>query len=181
MYYILPISFICGYSLGYYKLVDKWIKISQNIKKINDSKRLCCNRDSLNDSTVNKNDKPLPKYENHYITGLKTLFEAICVTGYQKLNKSVKKIDKKTYEITYKINNKFYKFRQIVKRGPCPFTKIVDENDRDITDIIKLYAGPCYNFHNQSITPKYFDCKRIMICYNNDSKIIFREDDEIII
>lgn len=165
MYYILPISFICGYSIGYYKLFNKWMRISNNIKKINE-----------------QNDKEkLPKYENHYVTGLKTLFEAICVSGFQKLNKCVKKIDKKTYEITYKINNKIYKFRQNIKRGPCPFAKVVDENDKNITNIFKIYAGPSYDFHNQTITPQYLNCKQIMIYYNNDSKIIFRENEKIII
>ena len=96
------------------------------------------------------------------------------------IDNRVVKIDKNLYEISYIINDKQYKMFIKPLKGPKPYSKIIDENDKDITEEIEAYLGPCYDFHKFKVTPRHFSKKRIIIHKYDNEKDIF-EDEQIII
>lgn len=51
--------------------------------------------------------------------------------------------------------------------------------NNDITDELKLYAGPYFNFHGISTTPEYLDYEQINIIYLDGCKKTFIKDDII--
>jgi hypothetical protein len=95
----------------------------------------------------------------------------------QYANNSVVKINKNTYEVSYIVNGKKYKFYVKVCKGPNPISKVLAD-DNIITEEFMLYYGPSYNFHNISYTPEFFKCKKMLIHINND-ELIFHDKDEI--
>lgn len=71
----------------------------------------------------------------------------------QYLNTTVICIDKNTYEVSYVINKKLYKFHTYVKRGPVPILHIFDQDANDVTRDVLPYMGPKYNGHTIASTP----------------------------
>ena len=79
----------------------------------------------------------------------------------QYLNKTLCKIDKNTYEITYKVNGRIYKMIVKPNRGPGIVDKIFNENNEDITEKIVPYLGPNNNWHNNIFYVDFFDYEKL--------------------
>lgn len=62
-------------------------------------------------------------------------------------------IGKHKYEVQYYINDKMYRFRTQIRRGPKRVRKILDRQQNDITCDLMSYIGPNEDCHNQSLTP----------------------------
>ena len=94
-------------------------------------------------------------------TGLLTItwfsFMLICKALYisflQYMNNSVKKINSKTYEITYVVNGRLHKMLVTPAFGPDPILQVSNEHEHDITDSIVPYLGPCRDWHHRPFTP----------------------------
>jgi|UniRef100_A0A6C0J1T9 hypothetical protein len=114
-----------------------------------------------------------------YLESIKIVFNAKYLKFTQYLNNSSKKIDKKTYLVTYYIEGKQYKMLVKPKKGPNPILKILDENEIDITQEILPYMGPNLNWHNYPVTPDFFNKKNISFEYNNQNKLTFNYTDII--
>jgi hypothetical protein len=109
------------------------------------------------------------------------LFESYYINLLQSLNKSFIKIDKNTFEITYILHGKIYKILVQNPRGPCKIEKIIDQNEKNIDDLVFPYIGPVGNFHNCIFTPKFFKCSSIYF-YNFDGTVEkFNDNDHIIL
>jgi hypothetical protein len=105
----------------------------------------------------------------------------------QKLNKSVIQIDKTTYEITYLLKNKLYKFRTKVLRGPvnavveilgsnsCEGEEQVFEEAKEI----EPYLGPNLNFHNTFYTPADFGYKKLIFVLEDGTEQTFSDKEMI--
>jgi hypothetical protein len=65
----------------------------------------------------------------------------------------IRKPDSPHIDIIYYDGHDMYTVRFIKRRGPRPFTRVLDENGMDITDIFIKFLGPCNNFHNIITTP----------------------------
>jgi hypothetical protein len=109
-----------------------------------------------------------------YIRSLRIIIIAIYLNILQKINNKVLKIDKKTYELTYHLEDKTYKMLFKVKRGPVPISKIFDENQLDVTEEILPYLGPNYDWHNFKITPSFFGKKSLTFIKQNEDQVIFK-------
>ena len=96
---------------------------------------------------------------------------------------NVKRIDNKTFEITYYINKIKYVLVTRIKRGPNSINRISDENDEDITNLVLPYLGPnidCHHNSNKRITPNFFGKKQLYFSLDNDiSPIFFNQEENI--
>lgn len=101
-------------------------------------------------STRNKNKLTI------IIISLKLICQAIWITFLQKVNKTIKKINRNKYELTYVIEGKIYKMIVTVSRGPSPVLQIINDKNDDVTSQIVPYLGPNYNWHNTKFTPESF-------------------------
>lgn len=90
------------------------------------------------------------------IISLKLIFQAIWVSFLQSTNKTVKKINKNKYELTYVVEGKVYKLIVNVTRGPSPVLQIIDNLNNDVSSEITPFLGPNYNWHNTQFTPDFF-------------------------
>lgn len=103
------------------------------------------------------------------------------LTIAQKLNKSLVKIDKTTYELTYVINGIQYVLHIKVKKGPKTLIQALDKNDTDITEKIQAYLGPMENFHGQVFTPEFFGTDELTVSLSSGEDRTFHKDDQIVL
>lgn len=101
------------------------------------------------------------------------------LTLCQKLNKSVVKLGKNRYTVTYVINGIQYSMDVQVKRGPKKLLQALDSDDNDITEVIQSYLGPMENFHGHSYTPEFFGTGEITISLSSGDELVFRGDETI--
>lgn len=87
---------------------------------------------------------------------LKLIFQAIWISFLQATNKTVRKLNKNKYEITYIVEGKLYKLVVNVTRGPSPVLQVINNTNDDVTSEIVPYLGPTYNWHNTAFTPEFF-------------------------
>jgi hypothetical protein len=97
----------------------------------------------------------------------------------QKLNQSVEKIDKNTYEITYSIGARLYKFRTKTQKGMSNILQIIDSDNNDVTELIEPYIGPHRDFHNCEYTPHLLNFKSLTFNFNDGESTTFIEHDKI--
>lgn len=103
--------------------------------------------------------------------------KAMYINLIQYLNKSIRKINKNTYELTYVINGNTYKIRLVPKRGPKTIIQAIDENDVDITDTIQEYAGCSDDFHGYPFTPDLLGKKEITLHTASGVEKVFGSSD----
>jgi hypothetical protein len=96
----------------------------------------------------------------------------------------VRKLNKKTYLVSYRLNDKEYLFPVRVKGGPCSIKSVMgigtgDENTgvesclrpagEDITELIRMIYGPGKDYHNGVISPKDLGYDCVLIEYSDGS------------
>lgn len=105
------------------------------------------------------------------IISFKLIFKTIYVVLIQYMNNSVKRIDNKTYELTYVINGRMYKMIVIPKRGPAPVLLITSELTEDLTNRILPYMGPQYDWHGFKFNTQFFGCKSLTFEMGDGSEV----------
>ena len=98
---------------------------------------------------------------------VKLICQFIYICIYQYLNKTVKLIEKDTYEVKYIISGQEYKMIVKPRRGPKPILQIIGDGTDDITDKILPYVGPNYNWHGTNIKPKFFGFDTLTFEYSD--------------
>jgi len=106
---------------------------------------------------------------------IKLICESLYINLIQYLNKSLIKIDKNNYELTYVINGKLYRILVKIKRGPNPILQIISESSEDVTDIISPYIGPQYNWHGNKLTPANLGYKTLIFELSDSTEKIYSE------
>jgi hypothetical protein len=96
-----------------------------------------------------------------FLVSIKLVLHTIYVSFLQYINNSVRKLDRRTYEISYVIEGRLYRMIVRPRRGPSPILQIINENDEDLTDRVLPYMGPQYDWHGNSFQPKFFNCKKL--------------------
>ena len=109
----------------------------------------------------------------------------ICKTLYlhawQKFNKSIRRIDKNTYEVSYVINGILYRMVVKPKKGPKSIIEAVDENDDDMTHVLISYLGPMENFHGISLSPSFFGKEKITVNLTTGEEVSFNSNETIVL
>jgi hypothetical protein len=99
----------------------------------------------------------------------------------QKINKSVIKLDKNSYLITYAIKGKIYKMVVKPKRGPRDILLVYNEKYEDISDKIVPYLGPEENWHGSVFKPENFGLNELTFELSNGKQNIFGKNQDIIL
>ena len=112
-----------------------------------------------------------------FLYGLWIASKIFFIKYIQFINKTIHKIDKNNYVLTYTIDGKLYKMIIKKKSGPSNILLILDENNKEISHLIDPYIGPENNFHNSEITPSFFNKKEIVFEITDGEPIVFKEKD----
>lgn len=112
------------------------------------------------------------------LTVLSTLYSILYYTLVQKLNKTVRKVDKNTYEVTYCISGKVYKFNTKARRGMSEVLQIVS-GDQDVTEEIEPFLGPKSDFHGFEYTPSSFGYSTLTFNMVDGNVITFSENENL--
>jgi hypothetical protein len=91
----------------------------------------------------------------------------------QKWNKTLVQLNKNTFELTYTINGNVYKTLIFVRRGPKKLLLALDQDNKDMTDLITMYLGPNYDFHHNEFTPDFFDKETVTFHLSNGEEKTF--------
>ena len=145
MFYYFCIFFIILFFSFLYKLQTHIIIKNEFVSKYNKWNRL--------NSLVSTRQKT--KFAI-VVVSLKLIFQAIWISFLQSTNKTVKKLNKNKYELTYIVEGKMYKLVVNVTRGPSPVLQVINDTNDDVTTQITPYLGPSYNWHNCTFTPEFF-------------------------
>lgn len=132
---------------------------------------------SLNKVTAqtNKNKNKL----SVQLISAKMVLSAIYISMLQYMNASVRKYDRKVYEISYTLNGRLYKMLVKPKRGPIPILQISDDEQNDVTDFILPYMGPQYDWHGNTYNPKFFGHKSLTFELSDGTEHTYGEDDNV--
>ena len=91
----------------------------------------------------------------------KLIFRTIYVVLIQYMNNSVRRLDNKTYELTYVIKGRMYKMIVTPKRGPIPILLIINDLGEDVTNHVLPYMGPQYDWHGFRFNTQFFGCNSL--------------------
>lgn len=108
-----------------------------------------------------------------------TIYSVIYYSLIQKFNKAVHKVNKHTYEVTYCIGGKIYKFYVKPKKGVHSVLQVIDHDNNDVTELIEPFFGPAEDFHHQEYTPYIFNYKSLTFNYFDGSNKTFEEYDKL--
>lgn len=95
------------------------------------------------------------------------------------------KKEKNEYKYYYKGNLYRIKLNKNIN-FESKLVEAFDSNEKDITDIIKMYAGPNEDFHNMKISPKMLNLEKVIIRVLDQevfeiNESIFEDDQTLII
>jgi hypothetical protein len=99
----------------------------------------------------------------------------------QLFNGNIKKLDNKTFEVSYVIHGHLYKMIVIPKRGPNNYVLITNEDGVDVSSTIVPYMGSRYDFHRHPFTPRFFGYKSLVFHNVNGDESNFDEDEILIV
>ncbi len=160
-------GFIIGIIIGYF--------LNNNIYEIIQVKRQKWKR---------LNNLVSSKYKGNLMinwVSLCMLLESKYIDILQYLNKTFRKIDKNTYEITYKINGRIYKMIVKPNRGPGIVNKILNENNEDVTEKLIPYLGPNNNWHHNNFNVDFFNYEKLTFELCNGEMKEFEKYEKIVL
>jgi hypothetical protein len=84
------------------------------------------------------------------------------------------------YVVNYTHSNHNYKVVFPRMRGPCPFTSVTTLDDIDVTNEVKTFMGPSYNFHGIPTTPGMLGYSKLVFYdFDNECGVVFNMNDVI--
>ena len=105
-----------------------------------------------------------------YYKTVSVIFKSYYLSFLQYINNSVKPLGNNTYEISYTLNNKIYKFIVKQKKGPHPVSKITGLDNQDITNEIIPFIGPNHDWHNYNYSPLILNHNNLKIHLSNGNE-----------
>jgi len=110
---------------------------------------------------------------------VKMVVQTWYITLLQYMNTAIRKVDRKTYEVSYVIDGRMYKMLVVPKRGPAPVLQISDDESNDVTEQILPYMGPQYDWHGHKFTPQFFGHESLTFELMDGSEHTYGEDSHI--
>lgn len=110
---------------------------------------------------------------------VKVFLKYMWIMMLQKVYIPIVHTDRNQYEIQYVLNDRIYKVRTRVKRGPPHIIQVKDDDGNDITDDFRCYVGPNEDFHGQHTTPHDIGYNQIIICFRNGLEITYGASDTL--
>ncbi len=96
---------------------------------------------------------------------------------------SLRKVSSTLYSLQYEHCGKSYRILLPIKRGPKKILSVTDENDKDVTDAVRVFLGPNEDFHQHlhPITPKELGFQQLTVHDRSGLIFIFGPDDTIVL
>ena len=92
-------------------------------------------------------------------------------------------VKKDTYELIYYNDSIKYVVVFPKKRGPCPFSEVIMYSNEnlivDVTEKVRMYAGPSHNFHGIQTTPAMLGLEDLKFNFRNGTSHYFGNTDFI--
>lgn len=98
----------------------------------------------------------------------------------QTIYRTVVHLRKNHYEIQYILHDRVYRIHTQVRRGPSSIVRVLDHQDKDITEEIRSYMGPNEDFHGQSICPQDMGYEYVVFCFRNGKQTGFALQEPIV-
>jgi len=114
-----------------------------------------------------------------YWNSIKLLSTLLWISLLQRMNNTVVKINKNTYEITYIVEGKMYKLVTHVKRGPAPILQIISDEENDVTRQILQYLGPDYNCCSNDLEPSFFGYNTLFFEFGDGTNKLYKTGESI--
>ena len=81
---------------------------------------------------------------------MKLMFNLMCCTFIQKLNNRLVAVDPSgKFVLTYVIKGRMYRMLIEPPKGPCPVLQIINDSEEDVTDIVRPFMGPKYDWYGE--------------------------------
>ena len=114
-----------------------------------------------------------------FCISMQMILQTLYISFLQYMNTTVRKLDRKTYEVRYVIDGKIYNMIVRPTRGPAPVLQISNDKQNDVTDQVLPYMGPQYDWHHTRISPEFFGYNSLTFelmdgtehTYNGDSHV----------
>ncbi len=114
-----------------------------------------------------------------FCISMQMILQTLYIAFLQYMNTTVRKLDRKTYEVRYVIDGKIYNMIVKPTRGPAPVLQISNDKQNDVTDQVLPYMGPQYDWHHTRISPEFFGHNSLTFelmdgtehTYNGDSHV----------
>jgi hypothetical protein len=83
-------------------------------------------------------------------TTMKLVFNMMCCTFIQKLNNRLVAVDTSgKFVLTYVVNGRMYRMLIKPPKGPCPVLQIINDVEEDVTDTVRPFMGPKYDWYGE--------------------------------
>jgi hypothetical protein len=99
------------------------------------------------------------------------------VTYY--ISQKLVEVNGKYVTLHYPYGVHWYKLRFKRKLGPCRIVDIKDEHENNVTEVIKTYLGPSYDFHGIPTTPYCLGYESLTFEYMNGTNRQFKNQEII--
>lgn len=109
----------------------------------------------------------------------KMVMQTLYIAFLQYMNTSVRKLDHKTYELTYVINGRLYKMLVVPKRGPIPVLQISNDLENDVTEYVLPYMGPQYDWHGSRLDPQFFGYNSLTFELSDGTEHTYESDNNM--
>ena len=103
----------------------------------------------------------------------------ICLKFFQYINKSVKRIGARSYELTYILDGKLYKLIIDPPLNMNPVIQVSTDEYDDVTDLIIPYMGPHYDWHGYVFCPRFFGHKSLTFELSDGNSLTFHNNEDI--
>ena len=90
------------------------------------------------------------------VKAIKLCLSIMYYTIHQFLNRSLVKIGPNSYVLTYTVNGRIYKQHIRPKLGPYPVIQVINDKDEDVTNEVRPFMGPKFNWNNDTPPFKMF-------------------------
>jgi len=108
------------------------------------------------------------------------LWKATYSGAIQTMNNSVRAIGKNTYEVTYSIRGRLYKIVVQTKPGPDSVLQVINDQDEDVTDLVRPYLGPECDWHgNHGFSPTFFGHKELTFNMDDGSVVTYDQNGRV--
>ena len=91
------------------------------------------------------------------------------------VNRTVKQLDRNTYEITFTIRGRIHKLLVKNTQGPDDIIMVINGNGDDVTDNVRPYLGPnadAFASHADQITPEFFGESELTFMMDSGEDIV---------
>jgi len=95
------------------------------------------------------------------------------------IGKSLRKLSKNEYELSYVIRGRIYKMIITQHRGPSPVLQVINEVEEDVTDAVVPYMGPQYDWHSSNVSPGVLGYETLIFELGNGAEKIYKNTERM--